>query len=95
MLWVICGVLSVIFCIVGWIMVSKKSVKAYWASVCSLAFVSITLIMEYHSVLIWVNKEDWSALMDVVPGMFFVLAVYVIMMLLVNAVLIGIARKKL
>lgn len=92
---VACGILSVIFCGIGWIMVSMKSAKAYWASACSLALVSLALLMEYHMVLNWVNKEDWSALMDVVPGMFLLLSVYVTIMLLANAVLICMAKRKL
>lgn len=32
----------------------------------------------------WVNKEDWSALLDVVPSVFYMLAGYVIVMLLAN-----------
>lgn len=66
-MWIICGILSVIFCVAGWIMVSKKKKNtACVFSACSLAFVSLTLLMEYRMVLDWVNKEDWSALLDVV-----------------------------
>ena len=49
---------------------------------CSLSFVTSTLIMEYRMVLNLVKKEDWSALLDVVPTMFIVLCVYVIILLL-------------
>ncbi len=93
-MWIICGFLSVVFCALGWIMSSKKNIMAYWASACSLAFVGLTLLMEYRMVLNWVNHEDWSALADVVPSMFPFLAGYVIIMLLANAVSIGIARQK-
>ena len=55
---------------------------------CSLSFVTSTLIMEYRMVLNWVKKEDWSALLDVVPTMFIVLCVYVIILLLANIVVI-------
>lgn len=80
-MWILFGVLSVIFCIIGWIMVSKKKIVSQWASVCSLAFVSLTLLMEYQMVLQWVHKEDWSALMDVVPAMSSLLTGYVIILL--------------
>ena len=33
---------------------------------------------------VWVNKEDWSALMDVIPSMSSSLITYVIIMLLAN-----------
>ena len=85
-MWIICGIISVVFCIAGWVMTAKKSAKALWATACSLAFVSITLLMEYRMVLNWVNKEDWSALLDVVPSMFPMLTAYVIFMLLANTI---------
>jgi hypothetical protein len=55
---------------------------------CSLSFVTSTLIMEYRMVLNLVKKEDWSALLDVVPTMFIVLCVYVIILLLANIAVI-------
>lgn len=93
-MWMICGMLSVIFCILGWIMASRKNVRAYWASVCSLAFVSLTLLMGYRIVWNWVNKEDWSALLDVVPSMFYALTGYVIIMLLVNIAAVAMMWKR-
>ena len=93
-MWILCGGLSVVFCIIGWIMMPKKKIVSQWASVCSLAFVSLTLLMEYRMVLQWVNKEDWSALMDVVPPMFSFYARYVIILLLANAVLMGVICMK-
>lgn len=86
-MWIIFGVISVVFCLVAWF---KKSI---YASCCSLAFVSLTFLAEYKLVLDWVNKSDWSALMDVVPTMFKVLTTYIIIMLLVNALIIGLKRK--
>ena len=53
-MWILCGGLSVAFCIIGWIMMPKKKIVSQWASVCSLAFVSLTLLMEYRMVLQWV-----------------------------------------
>ncbi len=95
-MWIICGILSVMFCVIGWIMNAMKKEKnmVCLASVCSLAFVSLTLLMEYKVVLNFVNKEDWGALLDVVPSMFSILTGYVIIMFLANAVLIGMVRKK-
>lgn len=66
-----------------------------WASVCSLSFVAITLLMEYRAVLEWVNKEDWSALMDVVLSTFSMLCGYVILMILVNGIPIINGIKKI
>ena len=93
-MWILCGGLSVAFCIIGWSMVPMKKIVSQWASICSLAFVSLTLLMEYRIVLDWVNTEDWTSLMDVVPSMFSILTGYVIVMFLANAILIGMTRKK-
>lgn len=94
-MWIICGILSVIFCIVRWIMSFKKHRKAIWASVCSLTFVSLTLLAEYRLVLDWVNKQDWSALLDAVPSMFPILTGYVIIMLIANILpIVAVKNKK-
>ena len=66
-MWIVCGIISIIFCIMAWIGTINKNKKAILFSMCSLSFVTITLIMEYRMVLNWVKKEDWSALLDVVP----------------------------
>ena len=50
--------------------------------------------MEYRQILDWVNKEDWSALLDVVPFMFLPLGIYVVVMLLPNALLVRFINKK-
>ena len=49
--------------------------------------------MEYRQILDWVNKEDWSALLDVVPFMFLPLGIYVVVMLLSNALLVRFIKK--
>ena len=86
-MWIVCGIISIIFCIMAWIWTINKNKKAILFSMCSLSFVTSTLIMEYRMVLNLV-KEDWSALLDVVPTMFIVLCVYVIILLLANIVVI-------
>ena len=77
-----------IFCVTAWILTINKIKKAIFASMCSLSFVAITLLMEYKMVVNWVDKEDWSAMLDVVPSMFPVLCGYVILLLLANGVVI-------
>lgn len=85
--------LSCVFNIIGWILASKHKITTYWATISSLAFVSLTLLLEYKLIFNWVNNEDWSSLLDVVPSMFIFLTGYVIIMLLANAILIGFAMK--
>ena len=93
-MWIVCAALSIIFNVIGWILASKKNTTC-WVSVSSLAFVALTLLMEYRIILNWVNAEDWIALLDVVPTMFTILTGYVIIMFLANAILIGFAMKKI
>ena len=93
-MWIITGIASIIFCVIAIGMVVKKKQKAGLASICSLSFVAITLLMQYQLVLKWVNKEDWSALMDVVPSMFMVLCGYVITMILVNVMVVVTIKRQ-
>lgn len=59
-MWIICAALSIIFYVIGWILVSKKKIATCWASASSLAFVTLTLLMEYKIILNWVNTKDWT-----------------------------------
>ena len=90
-MWIICAALSIIFHVIGWILVSKKKIATCWASASSLAFVALALLMEYKII----NTEDWTALLDVVPTMFIILTGYVIIMFLANAILIGFTMKNI
>lgn len=93
-MWILCGILSVAFCITGWVLAFKKHPGTLWASVCSLAFVCLTLLMQYKLVFLWVKKEDWIALLDTVPSMFTILTGYVIILLLANTVPLLLVRKQ-
>lgn len=92
-MWILCAVLSIVFHVLGWILLSKHKISTYLASGGSLSFVSLTLLMEYKIIFDWVNHEDWISLLDVVPTVFILLAGYVIVMILANAILIGSAMK--
>ena len=94
-MWIVCGFFSLGFCIFSWLMSFNKNSNAIWASLCSLAFTALTLLMQYRLVVDWVSKEDWSALLDVVPGMYSVLTGYVILMFLANALSVArVIRKR-
>lgn len=92
-MWALCGAVSVLFLIIGFVLAAKKNQKAVYAAASSLAFVALTLLMEYRMVLNWVNKEDWAALLDVVPSTFTILCGYVILMLLANSVVVALTQK--
>ena len=59
-MWIVCAALSIIFNVIGWILASKKKITTCWVSVSSLAFVALTLLMEYRIILNWVNAEDYQ-----------------------------------
>jgi len=84
-MWMICAAMSLILMAINWIFARRKSKMRYWAAAGSLAFVSITLLLEYGMVQQWVSREDWSALLDVVPSAFPVLIGYVVLLILGNA----------
>lgn len=49
-----------------------------------LSFTALTLCSEYSLVSGWVKVEDWSALLDVVPGMEMALWVLTIISIVLN-----------
>lgn len=59
-MWIICGAISIIFCIGGWILKIKESDRAVLSAVCSLAFVIATLLVQYQMALNWVIKRQDS-----------------------------------
>ncbi len=87
-MWIICVAISIIFCIGGWILKIKESNMAVLSAVCSLAFVIATLLVQYKMALNWVNKKDWTALMDVMPSTFIILCMYAVVLILANVVTI-------
>lgn len=93
-MWIVCGIISVLFLLLNWILTIKKNRNRYWAMACSLIFTVLTLLMEYRLVLQWVSYEDWTALSDVVPTMFSALTGYVIIMIFGNALPLFFKREK-
>lgn len=93
-MWILCGILSAAFCITGWVLALQKHPGTSWASVSSLAFGCLTLLMQYKLVFLWVQKGDWTALLDVVPSMFSILTGYVILLLLANTIPLLMIRKQ-
>ena len=92
-MWIATGIMSVVFCVAAWGMAAKKKEETNWASGCSLAFVAVTLLMQYRMVLDGVHQGDGCALADVVPSMFTILCGYVVLMLLANAGAIAVNKK--
>lgn len=93
-MWLICGAVSLFFTVLTLILTFRGKNGGDWASICALSFTTVTLLLEYKMAMEWVCREDWTALSDVLPTMFTVLAGYVILQILLNAVALGIRRKK-
>lgn len=92
-MWLLCMGLSVVLTIVAFVLVLKKRDKAMWASVSSLVFVIVSLLLEYKMVLDWVNKSDWTAMLDVVPTMFVMLCIYAVVIVFINVLIILKSKK--
>ena len=67
-MWVILGVIAIAVTFLNLYLYSAgKDYKL--AMALGLSFTALTLCAEYSMVSEWVEAEDWSALMDVVPAM--------------------------
>lgn len=92
-MWLLCMGLSVVLTIVAFVLVLKKQDKAIWASVSSLVFVIVSLLLEYKMVLDWVNKSDWAAMLDVIPTTFVMLCIYAVVIVFINVLIILKSKK--
>lgn len=67
-MWIILGIIAIVATLINLYMyVAGKDYKL--AMAIGLSFTALTLCSEYSLVSEWVKVEDWSALLDVVPGM--------------------------
>ena len=85
-MWIAYGVMSVIFTFLHFVYAMKGKERARWISLCAVSFTALTLLAEYSMINDWVMREDWSALMEVVPSVSTSLTGYAILMIGVNAV---------
>lgn len=82
-MWIILGVVAIVATLINLYM--YKAGKNYkFAMAMGLSFTALTLCSEYSLVSEWVKVEDWSALLDVVPGMEMALWVLTIISILLN-----------
>ncbi|WP_203290331.1 hypothetical protein [Metabacillus sp. cB07] len=67
-MWLLLGLIAIAATFINLYM--YKTGKDYkLAMAAGLSFTALTLCSEYSLVSRWVKAEDWSALLDVVPGM--------------------------
>lgn len=90
-MWILFGVVAIIMAILNIIWYVNNR-EAKWFRFISLAFTALTLCAFYSQDAVWVLKEDWSALMDVVPTMSNALWILTIVSILING--ISLFKKK-
>ncbi|MGO1368949.1 MAG: hypothetical protein ACTHVE_06505 [Senegalia sp. (in: firmicutes)] len=91
-MWIILGLIAIVATFINLYM--YKTGKDYkFAMAMGLSFTALTLCAEYSLVSGWVKVEDWSALLDVVPGMERVLWILTIISIVVNTTPILLERK--
>lgn len=91
-MWIIFGVIAIIVTFIN--LYRYSAGKDYrLAMAMGLSFTALTLCAEYRLVSDWVQVEDWSALMDVVPGMERALWLLTIASILLNIAPILLERK--
>lgn len=92
-MWIITGIISMITVILALLLAMNRNDKKFYMSMVSIAFLALTLLLEYKQIYEWVMKEDWSALLDVVPSMFGILCGYTIIILLLNGFVLILKNK--
>lgn len=85
-MWIVFGVLSVIFTILNWVFALRKSDKSYLMALCAISSAALAVLMEYSLVVDWVNRSDWAALLDVVPYIYAPIVIYVAVMIIANII---------
>ena len=92
-MWIILGVLAIVITFINlYLYTAGKDYKLAMAM--GLSFTALTLCAEYSLVSRWVKVEDWSALMDVVPGMERALWFLTIVSILLNIAPLFLERKQ-
>lgn|SRR5699024_2260413 len=82
-MWLIFGSVAVIATFLN-LYLYKTNKNNNLAMAVGLSFTALTLVAQYGMVSEWVNVEDWSALLDVVPTMGIVLWFLTITSILLN-----------
>lgn len=92
-MWIFFSIASVVFTeLHGYAAFSGKSM-AKGMAFAAFTFTALTLLSEYAMVVSWVQAEDWSALLDVVPSMFPMLIVYTVILVAANGLLLFAGKK--
>ncbi len=94
-LWAVFGGFGVILTLIAWWCALKERKFAQLAAWGSSFCTAFTSVMAYAMVVEWIEKEDWSAAMDVAPTMYKCLILYTLVLMASNldALLYGCRRK--
>lgn len=94
-MWIILGLIAIAATFINLFMYATgKDYKLSMAM--GLSFTALTLVAGYGMVSDWVEVEDWSALLDVVPTMETALGILTIISILLNItpILLELKNKK-
>ncbi|SOC43754.1 hypothetical protein [Ureibacillus acetophenoni] len=92
-MWIIFGVIAIVITFINlYLYIVGKDYKI--AMALGLSFTALTLCAEYSLISMWVEAEDWAALMDVVPGMERALWFLTIVSILLNIAPIFLERRR-
>lgn len=94
-MWVILGLIAIVATFINlYLYIAGKDYKL--AMALGLSFTALTICADYSLVSMWVEVEDWAALLDVVPSMERALWFLTIISILLNIapVLLDMKNKK-
>ena len=84
-MWVVLGIGAIIMAMLNVIWTVRNKDARLFGYI-SISLTALTLCALYSADAKWVLKEDWSALMDVVPGMSRALWILTIISIAINSV---------
>lgn len=93
-MWIFCGIASVVFTGLHGYAASSGKIMAKAMAFGAFTFTALTLLSEYAMVASWVQAEDWSALLDVVPSMLPLLIAYTVILVGANGLLLLTGKKQ-
>lgn len=92
-MWILFGLLAIVATFMNLYMYQTgKDYKVTMAF--ALSFTALTLCAKYSLIATWVDKEDWAALLDVVPTKEKALWIFTVVFILLNIAPIFLEHKR-
>lgn len=92
-MWLVLGTIAIVSAILN-IAMAAAGKDPKWFRFLSLSATALTLCAFYSQNAGWVAKEDWSALMDVVPSMAVSLWRLTVLSIIINGVTLFLKRER-